>query len=473
MADKQPNNTADIANINKLDGRVPLLKAIPFGLQHVLAMFVANLAPIILITGAAKPSISEEMVAVLLQNAIFVAGLATLIQLYPIWRIGAKLPIVMGVSFTFVAALSGIASSHGYGAVLGAVLIGGILEGLLGLVVRSWHKIVPPIVSVTVVTCIGLSLFPVGARSFGGGYTDDFGAPYNLTLGLISLLTCLLWSVYAKGYYKQLSVLAGMGVGYAAALLGGYAHLDGIFAGDLISLPQFMPFTPEFNLADILSVFIIFLVSAAETLGDSSALTRGGLNREITDSELSGSIACDGFSSSLASLFGCPPTTSFSQNVGLVNMTKVVNRFTIMTGAACLILAGIFPPVGRFFASVPNSVLGGCTIAMFGSITVSGFMMIAECGFSQRNITILSISLSMGIGFTGSEISAMWEASPDMFKMIFSQNPVATVFLIATALNLLLPKNMDELIPASAKEKPAAEEMKTAALPPDEDAPKR
>ncbi|MBQ7501546.1 purine permease [bacterium] len=455
MADKQQNNTADIANINKLDGRVPLLKAIPFGLQHVLAMFVANLAPIILIAGAVKPALDEHQVAGLLQNAIFVSGLATLIQLYPIWRIGARLPIVMGVSFTFVAVLSGIASAHGYSAVIGAVLVGGVIEGLLGLTVKNWHRIVPPIVSAAVVTCIGISLFPVGARSFGGGYSPDFGSFRNLALGFITLLICLLWNEYAKGYFKQLSVLVGMIAGYIIALIGGFANLDDVFKGSLISLPKLLPFIPEFNIADIVSVSIIFLVSAAETLGDTSAMVRGGLDRDITDRELSGSIACDGFTSSLSALFGCPPTTSFSQNVGLINMTKVVNRFTIMTGAACLILAGIFPPIAHMFAAIPPSVLGGCTIAMFGSITASGFTMISECGFSKRNITIISLALSIGIGFTGSGESEIWKEFPEFFRMIFAQNSVATVFIIAAALNLFLPKEKKKMDAEEARNQSA------------------
>lgn len=432
---------ADIQNIYRLDGRVPILKAIPFGLQHVLAMFVANLTPITMIGAAAGLSGGE--LAILLQNAMFVAGIATLIQLYPIWKIGSKLPIVMGVSFTFVTILSYVVASYGYPAVVGAVLIGGIVEGTLGLLAKYWRKIITPVVSASVVTAIGYSLFSVGTRSFGGGYTPEFGSAKNLMLGAITLATCLLFHILAKGYLKQLSVLAGLAVGYLVALMMGMVDLSGIFEGGLVALPRLLPYAPEFHLGAILSVTIIFMVSAAETIGDSTAVVSGGLNREITTREISGSLACDGYASAISSLFGCPPVTSFSQNVGLINMTRVVNRFTIMTGALFMILAGLLPPVGNFFASLPESVLGGCTLMMFGTITVSGIQMISKAGFSQRNVVIVALSLAVGIGFTSASETDIWRIFPQVLQDVFSANCVAVVFVVSILLNLFLPQNME------------------------------
>ena len=432
-----------ISNIFRLEGRVPLGKAIPFGLQHILAMFVANLTPITLIAAAAQPALSQQEIAMLLQNAMFVAGLATLIQLYPIWKIGSRLPIVMGVSFTFVTVLSTVAANYGYPSVIGAVLIGGIFEGTLGLLAKYWRRIIAPIVAACVVTAIGYSLFTVGARSFGGGYTEDFGSAQNLLLGGITLAVCLLWNIFAKGYLKQLSVLVGLIVGYIVAIFMGKVDLSVILSDGLISLPHFLPFKPEFHLGAIFSVCIIFLVSAAETIGDTSALVATGLNREIESREISGSLACDGYASALSSLLGCPPVTSFSQNVGLVAMTKVVNRFTIMTGAVCMLLAGLLPPIGNFFASLPESVLGGCTIMMFGTILISGVQMLAKAGFSQRNIVIASLSLSVGIGFTAASESGLWDIFPDLIQSVFSSNVVAVVFVVSVVLNLILPKNME------------------------------
>lgn len=429
------------SNIYQLDGRVPLGTAVPFGLQHVLAMFVANLTPITMI-GAAS-GLDSAQIAVLLQNAMFVAGIATLIQLYPVWRVGSRLPIVMGVSFTFVTILSYIGASYGYQTVVGSVLVGGLIEGTLGLLAKYWRRIITPVVAASVVTAIGYSLFTVGTRSFGGGYTEDFGSAHNLLLGTITLVTCLLFNILAKGYLKQLSVLAGLIVGYVAALLTGAVDLSQIFSGGFVSLPRPLPYMPEFHLGAIASTTIIFLVSAAETIGDSTAVVSGALGREIETREISGSIACDGYASAISGLFGCPPVTSFSQNVGLINMTGVVNRFTIMTGAACMILAGLLPPIGNFFASLPESVLGGCTLMMFGTILVSGIQMISKAGFSQRNVTIVALSLAIGIGFTSASETQIWSTFPQVIQDVFAANCVAVVFVMSIVLSLILPKNME------------------------------
>ena len=434
---------SSINNIYQLEGRIPVAKAIPFGLQHILAMFVSNLTPITLIAASAQPALTQAQIAILLQNAMFVAGIATLIQLYPIWKIGSRLPVVMGVSFTFVTVLSTVAANYGYPAVIGAVMIGGIMEGTLGLLAKYWRKIITPVVAASVVTSIGFSLFTVGARSFGGGYNEDLGSAQNLLLGTITLAVCLLWNVLSKGYLKQLSVLAGLVVGYIIAIFMGKVDLGSILSGGLISLPHLLPVKPEFHAGAIVSTCIIFLVSAAETIGDTSALVSSGLDREITGKEISGSLACDGYASTISSLFGCPPVTSFSQNVGLVAMTKVVNRFTIMTGAVCMILAGLLPPIGNFFASLPDSVVGGCTIMMFGSILTSGVQMIASCGFSQRNITIVSLSLAVGIGFTTASESGIWDIFPSIIQSVFAENVVAVVFIISIVLSCILPENMD------------------------------
>lgn len=430
---------ASINNIYRLDGRVPLAKAIPFGLQHVLAMFVANLTPIVLVTAAA--GLDSAMTAMLIQNAMFIAGVATLIQLYPVWRVGAKLPIVMGVSFTFVTILSSVGAKYGYQAMLGAILIGGIVEGTLGLFAKYWRKLISPVVSACVVTSIGFSLLTVGAQSFGGGYSDSFGSATNLTIGTVTLLSCLLFNIFAKSYWKQLSVLFGLVVGYVLSIVLGVVDLSGILSSGFISLPRVLPFLPEFNLGAILSVVVIFLVSATETIGDTTAMVVSGLDRDITEKEISGSLCCDGFASSISSLFGCLPVTSFSQNVGLIAMTKVVNRFTIMTGAVCMILAGLFPPIGAFFASLPDAVLGGCTIMMFGSIIVSGIQMLGRAGFSQRNTVIASLSLSVGIGFT--LLPDIFHIFPQIVQDVFAANCVAVVFVLALLLNLILPADMD------------------------------
>lgn len=433
-------NTSSMDNIYRLDGKVPVGKAIPFGLQHILAMFVANIAPILIVAGAS--GLTAKQSAMLIQSAMIIAGIGTLIQLFPVWRIGSGLPIVMGISFTFVSVFCYIGPTYGYNAIIGAVLVGGIMEGILGLFAKYWTKIITPIVAASVVTAIGFSLLSVGASSFGGGSgSENFGSASNWILGSITLLCCILFNIFAKSYWKQLSVLFGLIVGYIVAVCMGMVDFSALKGTSVVALPTLMPFKPVFNVNAIVSVALIFLVSATETIGDTSALAASGLKREVTQKETAGSIACDGFVSALSSLFGCLSITSFSQNVGLVAMTKVVNRFAIATGAVIMILAGVFPVFGALLATLPDAVLGGCTIMMFGTIVISGLQMIGNCGYSQRNITIAALSLSMGIGFT--QVPEIFRIFPQIVENVFAENCVAVVFLVAIILNLVLPENME------------------------------
>lgn len=427
--------------IYDLDGKISVSKAIPFGLQHILAMFVANIAPILIVAGVVKMPVEQS--GALVQSAMLVAGIGTLIQLYPVWRVGSGLPIVMGISFTFVSIACVIGAKYGYGGVMGAVLVGGLLEGFLGLSAKYWRRLIPPIVAATVVTSIGFSLLAVGANSFGGGFGNpNFGdAPY-IIVGTITLVSCIAYNIFAKSFYKQLSVLFGLIVGYVVAYFMGMVNMSKLAEVKLIAIPQLMPFTMEFHPDAIFAFFLIFLVSATETIGDTSAMTAIGLCRDVKEKEISGSIVCDGLVSSLSSVFGCLPITSFSQNVGLIAMTKVVNRFAIMTGAVIMIMAGLFPALGVLLASLPEAVLGGCTLMMFGSIVVSGMQMIANCGYNSRNVTIASLALSIGIGFT--QTPAIFKIFPDLIKNVFAENCVAVVFIVAMVLNIILPKEEEE-----------------------------
>lgn len=428
--------------VYEFHGNISVKKAVPFGLQHVLAMFVANIAPVLIVTGVVKMPAAEA--ASLVQAAMIIAGVGSMLQMFPFWRIGSGLPIIMGISFTFVSIFCVIGTKYGYGAVLGAALVGGILEGLLGLGASWWRKLVPPIVSASVVTAIGFSLLPIGANSFGGGFGNpEFGDWKYLTVGMITLISCLIFNIKAKSFYKQLSVLFGLVVGYIAAFLFGMVDLTRMTTVSVLSLPVFMPYELEFHADAIFSVFLIFLVSATETLGDTSALSAMGFGREAKDKEISGAITVDGFISSLSSLFGCMPITSFSQNVGLIAMTRVVNRKAIACGAGIMILAGFIPALGVILASLPDAVLGGCTLMMFGSIVVSGVRMISQCGYSQRNMSIAALSLSIGLGFT--QTPQIFRLFPDLFRSVFAENCVAVVFIVAILLNLIFPKEKEEL----------------------------
>ena len=432
--------TVSEENIYKLNGRVPLGKAIPFGLQHVLAMFVSNLAPVLIVCGAAVVrGTGEALTAVeitrLLQCAMFVAGIGTCLQLYPIWKIGSKLPIVMGVSFTFLGSLLMICTNPklGYEGMVGAVILGGIFEGVVCLSAKYWKKYLTPVVSACVVIAIGLSLLPVGMNSWGGGSgSESFGAWHHLLVGGFTLVVCLVSRYLLKGVYKNLNILVGLIFGY---ILSGIFTAAGIapmidFSGisktigevGVFSIPQIVFFTshkPIFDIGAFFTIAIVFMVSAAETTGATTAVCTGTLGRDIKIEELQGSLAVDGFSSTISGCFGCLPLTSFSQNVGLVTMTGVINRFTILMGALILILASLFPPLGAFFNSLPQAVLGGCTVMMFGSIMYEGMKMLKECVFDDRTMILVSLAFCIGVGLTqtdGNFFSAFPQAVGDIFN---------------------------------------------------------
>ena len=456
--------TVSEENIYKLNGRVPLTKAIPFGLQHVLAMFVSNLAPVLIVCGAAVVrGTGESLTAVeitrLLQCAMFVAGIGTCLQLYPVWKIGSKLPIVMGVSFTFLGSLLMICTNPnlGYEGMVGAVILGGIFEGVVGLSAKYWKRYLTPVVSACVVIAIGLSLLPVGMNSWGGGSgADTFGSWYHLFVGAFTLVVCLVSRYLLKGVYKNLNILVGLILGY---ILSGIFTIAGIapmidFSGitktigevGFFSIPRLVFFTshkPVFDIGAFFTIAIVFLVSAAETTGATTAVCTGTLGRDIKIEELQGSLAVDGFSSTISGCFGCLPLTSFSQNVGLVTMTGVINRFTILMGAMILILASLFPPLGAFFNSLPQSVLGGCTVMMFGSIMYEGMKMLKECEFNDRTMILVSLAFCIGVGLTQTD-GNFFAAFPQAVGDIFNGNAVAGVFVVSLLLSFVLPREKKE-----------------------------
>ena len=457
---KENAASVSVENIYKLDGRVPLKRAIPFGLQHVLAMFVANLAPVLIVCSAAVvrgtgENLTSAEITRLLQCAMFAAGIGTCMQLYPIWKIGSRLPIVMGVSFTFLGSLLIICTNPqlGYEGMIGAGILGGIFEGLVGLSAKYWKRFLTPVVSACVVIAIGLSLLSVGMDSWGGGSgVEDFGAWYHLLVGTLTLIVCLLARYLLKGIYKNLNILVGLVFGYLLSVIFTVAGIAPLidFSGisktisevGFFSLPRLVFFTshkPVFDLGAFFTIAIVFLVSAAETTGATTAVCTGALGRDIKMEELRGSLAVDGFSSAISGCFGCPPLTSFSQNVGLVTRTGVINRFTIFTGALILILASLFPPLGAFFNSLPQAVLGGCTVMMFGSIMYEGIKMLKECEFDDRTMIIVSLSFCIGVGLTQTS-GNFFSAFPQVVGDIFNGNAVAGVFVISLLLSLFLPK---------------------------------
>ena len=447
-------------------GKMPFRKAFPLGLQHVLAMFVGNLTPILIITGACGIGSGTEFAEVqvaILQNAMLVAGIVTLIQLYAIGPVGGKVPIIMGTSSGFIGVFNSVAGVMGggilaYGAILGASLIGGLFETVLGFMLKPLRRFFPAVVTGTVVLSIGLSLISVGVGSFGGGSSaKDYGSMENLLLGTLVLVVIIALKHGTKGMTSVSSILIGIIVGYiVAAIMALVLPTTGVTAEGVeytkawvlnwdkvaqakwFAVPALMPVKLVFDPRAIVPVLIMFVVTAVETVGDISGVIEGGMAREATDSELSGGVVCDGVGSSLASLFGVLPNTSFSQNVGLVTMTKVVNRFALATGAVFLILCGLFPKLSALISIMPQSVLGGAAVMMFSSIVVSGIGLITKEKMTVRNTTIVSVALGLGYGLGAN--SGVLAGLPQSVQLIFGGSGIVPAALVAIILNIVLPK---------------------------------
>lgn len=432
-----------VQNVYRLDGRVPLSRAIPLGIQHVMAMFLGNVSPLLIICGMLNMDVGIK--TSLIQNSMFIAGVVTLIQLYPIWKVGCRLPVVMGTSSGFIGTCKSIGSNFGYGAIIGASLTGAILEIILGFFIKPLKKLFPPVVTSLVIMSIGLSLLPVGINYFAGGSgAPDFGHWKHLLVGLIVVVVIVVLKQFTKGFLSVSAILIGIIVGYLAAIALDMVDFQPIADAAWFSLPKpifLLDMRMEFHWQAMIAMAIMFVATAVETVGDISGITNGGLDREPTNEELSGGVIADGAGSLLAALFGVLPNTSFSQNVGLVTVTKVVNRFCIMTGAVFLILCGFIPKLSAIFSAMPQSVLGGAAVIMFAMILVSGMQSLQREKLNGRNGMIVALALGLGVGL-GMVPSAL-DQLPAWVGQIFAQNGIIMTFVIATGLNLILPKDKE------------------------------
>ena len=399
---------------------------------------------------------------------MLVAGLVTLVQLYAIGPIGGKVPIIMGTSSGFLGVMKGVAASMGggviaYGAILGASIIGGLFETVLGFFIKPLRKLFPPVVTGTVVLAIGLSLISVGVNSFAGGSgAKDFGSLENLAVGAAVLIVIVALKHFTKGITSTSSILFGIIFGYIfCAVLGLLLPHTAVNAEGVeytkawvlnwskiadaawFSIPALLPVKPVFDMAAIIPVCIMFIVTAVETVGDTSGCIEGGMGREATDTELSGAVTCDGLGSSFAALFGVLPNTSFSQNVGLVAMTKVVNRCALAVGALFLVLCGLSPKLAAVVSIMPQSVLGGAAVMMFSSIAISGIQLITKHGITNRVITIVSVSLGVGygLGVTSGAITGLGTG----LNLVFGGGGIVPAALLAIVLNVLIPKGKDDI----------------------------
>ena len=446
--------------------KMPLRQAIPLGLQHVFAMFVGNLTPLLIITSACGLAGGEfaDLQISLLQNAMFVAGIVTLVQLFSIGPVGGQVPIIMGTSSGFLGVFNSVAASMGggvlaYGAIMGASILGGLFETVLGFFLKPLRKFFPSVVTGTVVLSIGLSLISVGVNSFGGGNAaKDFGSMENLLLAVFVLVVILLFKHWTNGFLSSSSILIGIVAGYIAAFIMGFilpttgVTADGVeftkawvlnwnkvAQASWFAIPKLVPVKIIFDMRAILPVLIMFIVTAVETVGDISGVMEGGMGREATDKELSGGVICDGLGSSFAACFGVLPNTSFSQNVGLVAMTKVVNRGALATGVIFLILCGLIPKLGALVSIMPQAVLGGAAVMMFSSIVVSGIQLITKEKMTPRTLTIVSVALGVGYGM-GANASILAH-TPQLFQLICGESGIVPAAFVAIVLNVLLPKD--------------------------------
>ena len=444
---------------------MPFARAIPLGLQHVLAMFVGNLTPLLIICGACGIAGAEfaDLRISLLQNAMIVAGLVTLVQLYSIGPCGGKVPIIMGTSSGFIGVFNGVAATLGsgvlaYGAMMGASIVGGLFEGVLGVFLKPLRRFFPAVVTGTVVLSIGLSLISVGMNSFGGGFkAKDFGSAENLGLGLFVLVVILIFKHGTKGITSYSSILMGIIAGYFASIVMSFVlpttavtakgveytkswviNWDKVSQAAWFDIPELFPVDIVFDMRAIIPVAIMFIVTAVETVGDISGVMESGFGREADDKELSGGIICDGVGSAFAAVLGVLPNTSFSQNVGLVAMTKVVNRFALATGAIFLVLCGLIPKLGAIVSIMPQSVLGGAAVMMFSSIVVSGIQLITKEPLNARSLTIVSVALGVGYGM-GANPGVLAHA-PQFVKLIFGGSGIVPAAVVAILLNVVLPK---------------------------------
>ncbi|WP_253449181.1 uracil-xanthine permease family protein [Halomonas sp. Y3] len=444
-------------------GRPPLARALPLSFQHILAMIMGTVTVPIIVVGAAGGSLAEQML--LIQISLIASALATLIQLYGVGRFGARLPTIFGVGFAYVPTLVAVGAQYGIGGILGAQVVGGLAMILVGLFITRIRHLFPPIVAGVVVLVIGLSLYDIAIHYMSGGVgASDYGDPQNWLVALVTLGVVLGVSQFARGFMKLAAIICGIGVGYALSLALGMVDFTPVREAGWFSAPRLMPFELEFHAAAILSVVIICVVNSVQTIGDLSATSVGGMNREPTTRELFGGLLGNGATTAVGSFFGAMPTSSYSQNVGIVAMTKVVSRFVLALAALFLLVAGLVPKFGAVMTTIPYPVLGGATITVFGMITMTGIQLITRDELSARNMTIASLALALSMG-----VYAVPEAIgqlPAMLQLVVGGSPIVVAALVAFTLNLVLPKRSlaDEAAEREALARAMAEE-ETAARP--------
>ena len=428
-----------------LYGKPTLGQAFPLALQHVVAMIVGCVTPAIIVAGVG--GLSDKDSVILIQAALVLSALTTLVQLYPFqkgkMRIGSGLPVIMGISFAYVPTMQAIAGDFGVGTILGAQMVGGLVAVIVGIFIKEIRKFFPPLITGTVVFAIGLSLYPTAINYMAGGVgSPQYGSWQNWMVALITLFIVTGLNHYGKGIWKLSSILVGIAAGYVVALCMGMVDFSAVLGASLFQLPKPLHFGIMFEPSSCVAIGILFAINSIQAIGDFTATTTGGMDRMPTDEELNGGIVAYGCCNMISALFGGLPTATFSQNVGIVSSTKVVAKRVFGLAAGILLVAGLIPKFSSVLLTIPNCVLGGATVSVFASIAMTGVKLITAAPMNFRNTTIVGLAVALGMGIT--QANAALASFPAWVTTIFGKSPVVLATITAIILNLVLPREKGE-----------------------------
>ena len=435
-------------SIFETDGIPRMSEALPLAMQHVVAMIVGCVTPAIIVSGAVPSGLSREDQVILIQSALVIAALATLLQLFPIggkakFAIGSGLPVIMGVSFAYVPSMQAIAESYGIAAIMGAEIVGGIVAVVMGLLVKKIRVFFPPLITGTVVFTIGLSLYPTAINYMAGGTSNpNYGSWQNWAIAFFTLIVVTALNHFGKGIWKLASILIGIIVGYLVSIPFGMVDFSSIGEAGVCQLPSLMHFGVQFEPSSCVALGILFAINSIQAIGDYSATTIGAMDRTPKDEELQRGIVGYGISNVVGAFLGGLPTATYSQNVGIVTTTKVINRWVLGLAAAILGVAGLVPKFSAILTTIPQCVLGGATVSVFASIAMTGMKLVASAEMDYRNSSIVGLAAALGMGV--SQATAALASFPAWVTTIFGKSPVVLATIIAVLLNVILPKTRDE-----------------------------
>ena len=432
-------------SIFELEGIPAFRQVLPLALQHVVAMIVGCVTPAIIVSGAVSGGgMSQGDKVILIQAALFVSAISTLLQLFPLgtksgFHIGSSLPVIMGVSFAYVPSMQAIAEGYGVATILGSPIAGGCVAIVVGLLVRKIRVFFPPLITGTVVFTIGLSLYPTAINYMAGGTSSEtYGSWQNWAVAIFTLVVVTVLNHFGKGIVKLASILIGMVAGYVVSAFFGMVSFSSVASASVFQLPQVMHFGINFEVSSCVAIGLLFAINSVQAIGDFTATTVGGLGRQPSDKELQGGIVGYGIMNIISAVFGGLPTATYSQNVGIVATTKVVNRCVLGLAAIILGVAGLIPKFSALLTTIPQCVLGGATVSVFASIAMTGMKLITSEDMNYRNTSIVGLAAALGMGI--SQAAAALATFPSWVTMIFGKSPVVLATLIAILLNIILPK---------------------------------